>query len=171
MGDAKNIACPFGISAVCRLLKNQCMFFSNGRPSCQGSSYRFASTTVNSPNTRFVYSFKKFSMTPVVTDLYHQKLDRILELLQDQHYSELNKIMGTMTITEVASYLCKSVRTVERRIVKGLLKAARKEGNADLFLKKTWYNSISTNINGGLGRCLSFGWYADLLRKACGADR
>lgn len=75
-------------------------------------------------------------MTPVDTDLYHQKLDRILELLQDQHHSELNKIMGTMTITEVASYLCKSVRTVERRIAKGLLKAARKEGNADLFLKK-----------------------------------
>ena len=72
----------------------------------------------------------------VDTDLYHQKIDRILELLQDQHYSELNKIMGTMTITEVASYLSKSVRTIERRIAKGFLKATYKDGNADLFLKK-----------------------------------
>lgn len=27
MGDAKNIACPFGISAVCRLLKTNVCFF------------------------------------------------------------------------------------------------------------------------------------------------
>ncbi|WP_313532984.1 helix-turn-helix domain-containing protein [Sphingobacterium athyrii] len=112
------------------------MFFSNGHPSCQGSSYPFATTTANFPNTRFVYSYKKCATVLVDTDLYHQKLDRILDLLQDQHYSELNKIMGTMTINEVASYLSKSVRTIERRIAKGFLKAAYKEGNADLFLKK-----------------------------------
>ncbi|WP_293942755.1 MULTISPECIES: helix-turn-helix domain-containing protein [unclassified Sphingobacterium] len=112
------------------------MFFSNGHPSCQGSSYRFATTTDNFPNTRFVYLLKQRSTALVDSDLYHQKIDRILELLQDQHYSELNKIMGTMTITEVASYLSKSVRTIERRIAKGFLKAAHKEGNADLFLKK-----------------------------------
>ncbi len=64
------------------------------------------------------------------------KLDRIIHLLQDQRYSELHKLVGTMTIKEVASYLSKSVRTIERRIEKGLLKAAFKEGNADLFLKK-----------------------------------
>jgi len=41
-----------------------------------------------------------------------------------------------MTIHEVAYFLSKSVRTIERRIAKGLLKATYKEGNADLFLKK-----------------------------------
>ncbi|RKO72142.1 hypothetical protein D7322_08610 [Sphingobacterium puteale] len=135
MGDAK-YSTPIWDFGGMSPPKDQCMFFSNGHPSCQGSSYRFACTTVNFPNTRFVYSFKQRSTALFDTDLYYQKLDRVLELLQDQHYSELNKIMGTMTITEVASYLSKSVRTIERRIAKGFLKAAYKEGNADLFLKK-----------------------------------
>ncbi|MNM78023.1 hypothetical protein D3C81_899080 [compost metagenome] len=41
-----------------------------------------------------------------------------------------------MTVKEVAMYLSKSIRTIERRIERGLLKAVGKVGNADLYSKK-----------------------------------
>ena len=109
------------------------MFFSPGSPDLQGSILRFVSnaTCVNLKISYALQANQGNAYAPMDT-----KLDRILDLLQDQHYSELNKIMGTMTIHEVASFLSKSVRTIERRIAKGFLKATHKEGNADLFLKK-----------------------------------
>ncbi|WP_333575195.1 hypothetical protein [Sphingobacterium sp.] len=78
-----------------------------------------------------------FQLKPSIENtMLEAKLDRILDLLQEQQYTELHKLTGTMTIHEVAYFLSKSVRTIERRIAKGLLKATYKEGNADLFLKK-----------------------------------
>jgi len=112
------------------------MFFSNGSPSRKGAGYCFASVTAHFPNSRFIYSFKPQFRISSDAGLLCDKLDRILDLLQDQHYTELNKLIGTMTLKEVASYLSKSTRTIERRIEKGMLKAVSKEGNADLFSKK-----------------------------------
>lgn len=118
------------------LPKNLVMFFSNGNPTHRRAGYCFVSVTANFPNSRFIYSFKAHFQSSFDADLLYGKLDRILDLLQDQHYTELNKLMGTMTLKEVASYLSKSTRTIERRIEKGMLKAVSKEGNADLFSKK-----------------------------------
>ncbi len=109
------------------------MFFSTGSPDLQGTARLFVSNATCT-NIQFSYTIQPPSAHSDA--LTQDKLDRILDLLQDQHYAELHKLMGTMTIQEVASYLSKSVRTIERRIEKGLLKAAYKEGNADLFLKK-----------------------------------
>lgn len=112
------------------------MFFFNGNPSSQGFSYSFASVTDNKSDTQYVYSPEKRSCTSLDPEEYHRKLDRILDLLQEQQYSELHKLVGTMTLQEVASFMSKSTRTIERRIEKGMLKAVAKDGNADLFLKK-----------------------------------
>ncbi len=109
------------------------MFFSTGSPDLQGTALLFVSNATCA-NIRFSYTIQPRLIPD--DSLIDSKLDRIIHLLQDQRYSELHKLVGTMTIKEVASYLSKSVRTIERRIEKGLLKAAFKEGNADLFLKK-----------------------------------
>lgn len=109
------------------------MFFSPGSPDLQGSILRFASnaTCVNLKISYALQANQGNAYAPM-----DAKLDRILDLLQEQQYTELHRLTGTMTIHEVASFLSKSVRTIERRIAKGFLKAAYKEGNADLFLKK-----------------------------------
>lgn len=109
------------------------MFFVKGSPDQKGIIPRFVSNATGI-HLKIHYSFQlkpSIGYTPL-----EAKLDRILGLLQEQHYTELHKLTGTMNIHEVAYFLSKSVRTIERRIAKGLLKAAYKEGNADLFLKK-----------------------------------
>jgi hypothetical protein len=109
------------------------MFFSTDSPDLQGISPSFVSNaTCNHLKIHYSFQLKpSIGYSPL-----EAKLDRILDLLQEQQYTELHKLTGTMTIHEVANFLSKSVRTIERRIAKGLLKAAYKEGNADLFLKK-----------------------------------
>ncbi len=109
------------------------MFFVKGSPDLQGIVPRFASNATQL-NIQISYVIQP-KLNPAHTDI-DAKLDRIIDLLQEEHYMELQKLSGTMTIHEVAYFLSKSVRTIERRIAKGLLKAAYKEGNADLFLKK-----------------------------------
>jgi hypothetical protein len=109
------------------------MFFLKGSPDQKGIVPRFVSNAT-AIHLKINYSFQlksSIEYTPL-----EAKLDRIIDLLQEEHYTELQKLSGTMTIHEVASFLSKSVRTIERRIAKGLLTAAYKEGNADLFLKK-----------------------------------
>ena len=113
------------------------MFFLKGAPASTGACYRFVSTTCDDVfSPRFVYTFTRKSSTLADMDGYREKLDRILDLLEEQKYSELNKLIGTMTLKEVASFMNKSTRTIDRRIEKGMLKAVGKEGNADLFHKK-----------------------------------
>ncbi|WP_343566624.1 hypothetical protein [Sphingobacterium sp.] len=109
------------------------MFFVKGSPDQKGITPRFASNAT-CIHLKIHYSFQlnqSIQYTPL-----EAKLDRILGLLQEEQYTELRRLTGTMTIHEVAYFLSKSVRTIERRIAKGLLKATYKEGNADLFLKK-----------------------------------
>lgn len=109
------------------------MFFSPGSPELQGIIPRFVS---NASVSKIHISYSIRTAATHSDPLINAKLDRILDLLQEQNYSDLNKLIGTMTVKEVALYLSKSIRTIERRIAKGFLKAAFKEGNADLFLKK-----------------------------------
>jgi len=109
------------------------MFFVKGSPDQQEISPRFVS---NATGIRLKIHYS-FQLKPSIENTtLESKLDRILDLLQEQQYTELHKLTGTMTIHEVAYFLSKSVRTIERRIAKGLLRATYKEGNADLFLKK-----------------------------------
>ena len=109
------------------------MFFVKGSPDQQEISPRFVS---NATGIRLKIHYS-FQLKPSIENTtLEAKLDRILDLLQEQQYTELHKLTGTMTIHEVAYFLSKSVRTIERRIAKGLLRATYKEGNADLFLKK-----------------------------------
>lgn len=109
------------------------MFFSTGSPDRQVAGARFVSNaTVRSIQISYVLpQAQEHADLMMMT-----KLDRILDLLQEQHYTQLNKLLGTMTLREVASYLSKSTRTIERRIEKGLLKAVEKVGNSDLYSKK-----------------------------------
>lgn len=109
------------------------MFFIKGSPHQQGINPHFVSNATGI-RLKIHYSFQLKSS--LENTMLEAKLDRILDLLQEQQYTELHKLTGTMTIHEVAYFLSKSVRTIERRIAKGLLKATYKEGNADLFLKK-----------------------------------
>lgn len=109
------------------------MFFVKGSPDQQEINPHFVSNATGI-HLKIHYSFQ---LKPSVENtMLEAKLDRILDLLQEQQYTELHQMTGTMTIHEVAYFLSKSVRTIERRIAKGLLKATYKEGNADLFLKK-----------------------------------
>ncbi|APU97848.1 hypothetical protein BV902_17190 [Sphingobacterium sp. B29] len=109
------------------------MFFVKGSPDQQEINTHFVS---NATGIRLKIHYS-FQLKPSIENTtLEAKLDRILDLLQEQQYTELHKLTGTMTIHEVAYFLSKSVRTIERRIAKGLLKATYKEGNADLFLKK-----------------------------------
>jgi len=109
------------------------MFFSTGSPDRQGIIPRFVS---NATANKIHISYSMHTASSHSDRMITTKLDRILDLLQDQQYSDLNKLIGTMTIKEVASYLSKSIRTIERRIEKGLLKSVEKVGNADLYSKK-----------------------------------
>ncbi|MDM1295875.1 hypothetical protein HX021_16415 [Sphingobacterium sp. N143] len=109
------------------------MFFAIGSPDLQGIIPRFVS---NASGNKIQISYSLRTAPSHSDPMINTKLDRILDLLQDQQYSDLNKLIGTMTIKEVASYLSKSVRTIERRIERGLLKAVGKVGNADLYGKK-----------------------------------
>lgn len=109
------------------------MFFVKGSPDQQEINPHFVS---NATGIRLKIHYS-FQLKPSIENtMLEAKLDRILDLLQEQQYTELHQMTGTMTIHEVAYFLSKSVRTIERRIAKGLLKATYKEGNADLFLKK-----------------------------------
>lgn len=109
------------------------MFFFTGSPDLQGINPCFVS---NATCINLKISYTLQAKHDIAYTQMDAKLDRIIDLLQEQDYTELQKLTGTMTIHEVASFLSKSVRTIERRIAKGLLKAVDKEGNADLFLKK-----------------------------------
>lgn len=109
------------------------MFFSPGSPELQGIIPRFVSNASVS-KIHISYSLRTASIHS--DPMLNTKLDRILDLLQDQQYSDLNKLIGTMTVKEVALYLSKSIRTIERRIERGMLKAVGKVGNADLYSKK-----------------------------------
>ena len=109
------------------------MFFVKGSPDQKEINPHFVSNATGI-HLKIYYSFQ---LKPSIENTtLEAKLDRILDLLREQQYTELHKLTGTMTIHEVAYFLSKSVRTIERRIAKGLLKATYKEGNADLFLKK-----------------------------------
>ncbi|WP_336835909.1 hypothetical protein [Sphingobacterium siyangense] len=109
------------------------MFFVKGSPDQQEINPHFVSNATGI-HLKIHYSFQ---LKPSIENtMLEAKLDRIFDLLQEQQYTELHQMTGTMTIHEVAYFLSKSVRTIERRIAKGLLKATYKEGNADLFLKK-----------------------------------
>jgi hypothetical protein len=109
------------------------MFFVKGSPDQQEINPHFVSNATGI-HLKIHYSFQ---LKPSIENtMLEAKLDRILDLLQEQQYTELHQMTGTMTIHEVSYFLSKSVRTIERRIAKGLLKATYKEGNADLFLKK-----------------------------------
>ncbi|MND62556.1 hypothetical protein D3C87_832750 [compost metagenome] len=109
------------------------MFFSPGSPDLQGIIPRFVS---NASVSKIQISYSLHTVSSHPDPMINTKLDRILDLLQEQNYSDLNKLIGTMTVKEVAMYLSKSIRTIERRIERGLLKAVGKVGNADLYSKK-----------------------------------
>ncbi|MDR2274915.1 MAG: hypothetical protein LBF27_28660 [Sphingobacterium sp.] len=113
------------------------MIFSQGNPSHTGFRYCFLSLTVNAPNLHLHYSLRKKPSVYPNLDEYHQKLDRILQLLASQQLPQMEIDNGLLRDAEyVKSYVGISTETLYRLQRDGYISVAKRDRN------KRYYRDI-----------------------------